>query len=175
MSGLTQVLELFQTGGGGGGGGLMGGGAATQVAFWSAATTLAGDNNHWWDNVNKRLGLATTIPASTFHNNGSLSLSKFVTVDVNYNILLSDFYIRSKPNPPAPITITIPLASNALEGKIYLIKDVTGAAAANPITVQCSGIDQLDGAASRQITQNYGTMWIYCAGGAGGIGIWDII
>jgi len=45
------------------GGGVGGAGAAGQATFWTGAAVVSGDNNFWWDNVTKRLGIGTNLPA----------------------------------------------------------------------------------------------------------------
>ncbi|MEK7212496.1 MAG: hypothetical protein AAB686_02375, partial [Patescibacteria group bacterium] len=55
-----------------GGGGIAGSGASGQATFWTGASTISGDNAFWWDNVSKRLGIATTSPAYTLDVNGTI-------------------------------------------------------------------------------------------------------
>jgi len=61
-------------------------------------------------------------------------------------------------------TITLPLASSCGPGEIILVKDESGAAATNNITVQRAGADTIDGAATKVINTNYGFVRFYCDG-----------
>lgn len=79
----------------------------------------------------------------------------------------------------APMAVVLPRISVVGIGKKYTVKDVTGAAGANPITVSGVGVDTFDGAASVVIDTDYGcinvvawsaTVWSVCPieGGDGG-------
>ena len=43
---------------------VSGNGAIGQVTFWNTINTVDGDNAFYWDNLNKKLGIGTTLPAS---------------------------------------------------------------------------------------------------------------
>jgi len=70
---------------------------------------------------------------------------------VNYTVTDVDEYIGATANG---ITITLPLG---VEGRWYYIKNqVTGS-----ITVQASGIDTIDGSASKTLKTNAGIMLVF--------------
>jgi hypothetical protein len=59
---------------------------------------------------------------------------------------------------------TITLATSAMvDGRIYIIKDESGAAGTNAITVtaQVPGTNKIDGASSKTINTNYGVLRLY--------------
>jgi len=68
------------------------------------------------------------------------------------------------------ITITLPSALD-LRGEMVLIKDVGGAAAANPITVAPSGADTVDGSLSAIISTNKGSLTLV----SDGVSNWMIV
>lgn len=55
----------------------------------------------------------------------------------------------------APVTITMPVGTL---GKVYIVKDCFGDAAANPITIQGSGAQLVDGAASATISADFSSL-----------------
>lgn len=64
----------------------------------------------------------------------------------------------------APRTITLPSASTAGAGSYIIIKDESGGAAANNITVQRAGADNVDGGTTATINTNYGSVTLYSDG-----------
>jgi hypothetical protein len=166
MSGLTQVIEMFQTGGGGGGGGnVMGTGAAGQVAFWTGLNTIAGDNNAFWDNTNKRLGLAQTVPLSTLHNNGSFSNQKQTIQAADYVVLLTDNYIGLVPAPPVAIKITLPTVASAGQGKTYIIKDEVGFCdPINTLTISAQPGETIDMSLTQVFITAFTSVTVRCNG-----------
>jgi len=87
------------------------------------------------------------------------------TTATNYIALPSDVIIEVT-NTSAPRTITLPTPLvNGNVGKSFLIKDSSGAASVNNITVMpASGT--IDGIASLVISANYGVVQVYCDGTA---------
>jgi len=86
----------------------------------------------------------------------------------NVTALLSD-YIIGVDDTAAPRTVTLPAAStvgaNANSGKVYIIKDQSGGAGTNNITVSpASGT--IDGGASLVISSDYGELVVYSDGAA---------
>ena len=71
----------------------------------------------------------------------------------SYTVLASDMIIAASSS--APHTITLPASPS--NGEVHIIKDITGTAAANNITVSGNG-NNIDGAASKLIATNYGSM-----------------
>ena len=75
-----------------------------------------------------------------------------ITVSTDYTALPTDYFIGVDTTTTS-ITITLPLAP---EGTVYIVKDVAGNAATNPITVVNTAL--IDGAASAIINTNYGSL-----------------
>ena len=62
-------------------------------------------------------------------------------------------------------TITLPAASSIQPGnQILVVKDESGAAATNNITITRAGADTIDGAATKVINANYGSVRLYSDG-----------
>lgn len=82
---------------------------------------------------------------------------------INYTVLVTD-YIVGITSTAAPRTITLPPAAMAEFGRIYVIKDQSGGAGTNNITIDPDGAELIDGAATKVINTNYGAMAIYSNG-----------
>ena len=83
-------------------------------------------------------------------------------VATSYTALLDD-YLIGVTSTAAARTITLP--ARALEvGKHYVVKDESGGAAANNITIDPEGTVQIDGGATATISTNYGVVRLYSDG-----------
>lgn len=89
------------------------------------------------------------------------ALENVDVVPVNSDLIIgpADPYVFLQVDTTSARTITLPLASAVSEGRIYIIKDSSGMANTNPITVAASGSDLIDGAASVTIESNYESVW----------------
>lgn len=59
-----------------------------------------------------------------------------------------------------PVAVTLADPSTLLPGQMVLVKDESGGAGTNPITVN----GQIDGLSSIPIAQNYGVLWVMSTG-----------
>ena len=100
-----------------------------------------------------------TNPAIT-GSNGRLLLS-YTATPISYQVLGTDAII-GVTSTAAARTITMPNAS-LTTGQQWEIKDESGAAATNNITVSGNGFN-IDGAATYVINTNYGSVSIYWSG-----------
>ncbi len=93
------------------------------------------------------VGIVTTSPNSSLHNNGSFALP-IVSKTANYTLTSSDHTVIASG---AGTTITLPTAVN-IQGRIYVIKrnDST-----NNITVNTTSLQTIDGATSLTLSTNY--------------------
>lgn len=62
------------------------------------------------------------------------------------------------------VTLTLPSAQAVLAGHPYVVKDESGAAAANNITVDTQGAETIDGAATDVINTNFASIGYYTDG-----------
>jgi hypothetical protein len=74
-----------------------------------------------------------------------------------------DDYIIGVTSTAAARTITLPTAVN-VTGRVYIVKDESGGAATNNITVDCTGGQTINGAATNVINTNYGSVTVYSDG-----------
>jgi len=66
-------------------------------------------------------------------------------------------------NRAGAVTVTLPTAE-VRKGRVYTVKDESGAAATNNITVATEGAETIDGAATDTIADNYGCVTYYSGG-----------
>lgn len=64
----------------------------------------------------------------------------------------------------SPRTLALPAANSVVPGFTYSIKDESGGAATNNITVVRAGADTVDGAAFYTINSNFGKVTLYSDG-----------
>lgn len=81
---------------------------------------------------------------------------------ISYSVLTTDQLV-AVTDTSAARTITLPTAVG-VTGKMYMIKDESGAAATNNITIATTSSQKIDGASTRVINTNYGFMSVYSDG-----------
>ncbi|MGH3205923.1 MAG: hypothetical protein ACRDP5_28310 [Streptosporangiaceae bacterium] len=86
-----------------------------------------------------------------------------VQKSASYGISSSQDYIVGVDTSGGAYTMTLPDVTYS--GQTYIIKDETGHAATNHITVATSSGQTIDGAASATISTNYGVLRVYSNGG----------
>lgn len=108
--------------------------------------------------------------ALTVGTNGNLNLNygfkwHRTATATSYTALATDAIIGVTSTASAR-TITLYAANAVAAGTILIIKDESGAAATNAITIARAGSDTIDGATSKVINTNYGSVTIYSNGSA---------
>lgn len=83
---------------------------------------------------------------------------------ISYDVLYTDYYI-GVTSTAAARTIKLPNVSNISKGQVFIIKDESGAAGTNNITISTDG-GNIDGAATALINVNYASMTIKSSGTA---------
>ena len=79
---------------------------------------------------------------------------------VSANVLVSQIIV-AVTDTSATRTITLP-SSGLNDAQMFIIKDASGAAATNNITVTVNGgVKTIDGLTSQTISSNYGSMSVY--------------
>lgn len=79
---------------------------------------------------------------------GVASIFSTIAVSTNLTISPSDTFVQLAVDTTSARTITLPLASSVTTGRIYIIKDASGLADTNAITINAAGSDLIDGSAS---------------------------
>ncbi len=108
------------------------------------------------------VGIGITTPRALLHVEGSQAFKITVPGAYPYSILTTDYLIAVDTS--AARSIVLPTAAAGNSGVHYIVKDATGSAAANNITVTVNGGGNIDGAASSVINVNYGSRQFYSNG-----------
>lgn len=116
-------------------------------------------NNKGW------IGAGTSTPAAQLHVVGSVQFKR-TSVTANYTALSTDYYLGVN-GTAAGITITIPATTANEAGRLYVIKDESGAAATKNITLSCS--QTMDNATTQIMATNYGSITLVSKGTGWGI------
>lgn len=124
-------------------------------------------NNELWYNSGN--GTQQQITLGGALNVGGLSNQVFspLAVSGNVTILSTDTFVYYEVNTSAPRTFTLPSASAVAHGRYYIIKDVTGSAASNNITINRAGSDTIEGLTSFVIDGSRGGVLIESNGSNG--------
>lgn len=93
-----------------------------------------------------------------------LNLLPRVAVAAAYTVKTTDYIVEVTGG--LPFTITLPKAAVAGKGRVFVIKDGSGGAGTNNITIDGDGSETIDGAATKVIATNYAAVWLYSSGTA---------
>lgn len=98
-----------------------------------------------------------TSGGSIVSSPGAASIFEPVAVSGNVTISPADTFVYMIVDTSASRIITLPLASSVTFGRIYIVKDATGQADTNSISVDGSGSDTIDGNASYVMDEKFGS------------------
>ena len=111
---------------------------------------------------------ANTTPVATMHVEGSSFMSgavihkrKFTNSD--YTATTTDYYV-GVDSSGATVKITLPTATNMLDGQTLIIKDEGGSADTNNITISGSASDTIDGQNQVVLESPFASIQLYCNG-----------
>ena len=76
----------------------------------------------------------------------------------------SDYLVGVITTANTTATITLPTATAAGTGAVYIVKDEAGNASAKALTIATPGAETIDGAAAATISANYDSISLYCNG-----------
>jgi len=80
-----------------------------------------------------------------------------------YSILATDYYITADTSANT-ITLTLPNTNTDETGRTFIIKDVGGNVATNPITIDGYQLETIDGQASFELSSPYGAVSLFTDG-----------
>lgn len=97
------------------------------------------------------------------HDLGNYSRYASKRIVKNYNITKFDYYI-GVAGTSEPRTVLLPAPATAQLNKVYIIKDESGGAATNNITINTAGAETIDGNANAVISSDYGIIQLITDG-----------
>ncbi len=90
---------------------------------------------------------------------------KWAQKSASYTVLRTDEYI-GVTSTAAPRTVTLPALNSVEDGATFIIKDESGGAAANNITIDGNLTETIDGALTKVINTNHGAVRLIKSGNA---------
>ncbi len=116
---------------------------------------------------NNNSGTAIQITTGSSLNTGALDLNVWELTELagNLTILAADSYVVVNTDTSSARTITLPAAADVTAGRYFIIKDKSGDANTNNITVTPAGADTIDEtASSTTINTSYGSLTLISDG-----------
>lgn len=110
----------------------------------------------------RKINAATKINKVTGNIGLGDGVNRIATA-TSYTALVSDDVIAVTSTASAR-TISLPAIANVPIGKIYTVKDESGAAGTNNITIDPNSSETIDGASTKVISSNYGSSRFYSNG-----------
>ena len=148
---------------------------------WTSAGAVSGwtvSGNNVYETLNGNVGIGTTALQTAFAvTNGHVGIGTW-TATSGLQLKQSFAFYRTSTaasvqsagqtiigvtSTAAPRTITLATA-DVVVGRIIIIKDESGAAATNNITINTQGGQTIDGVATVTISANYGVVKVYSDG-----------
>lgn len=111
-----------------------------------------------------------TSGGSVVTSAGALQTVERQAVSSNITIAPSSTFVFLSVDTTAERTITLPLANSVAAGRIYIVKDVSGNANTNNITVAVQGSDTIDGESSFVYDSDLGSVWLI----GDGVSSWQV-
>lgn len=132
-----------------------------QLSFFNASgtaaillTTNTSTNSYFLGPVS--LG-TTTLSSTTLNLQGSLALG-YRSITVSSTITQTD--AMDSVSSTVPVKLTLPLLSSTTLGQIYHLKDASGNAGTQNITIQATSTDKIDGTSTYIMNSNYQAIMI---------------
>lgn len=138
--------------------------AATSLNIPSGTAPISPNSGDvWFDGTHLQFrNGSTTDQLDNQLSAGAFTVKRTTVADAAYAILATD-YIVAYTSLTAARTATLPTAVGAT-GRSYILKDETGGAATNNITLATTSSQTIDGASTKVISANYGVLRVYSSG-----------
>lgn len=101
------------------------------------------------------------IVGSSYMSGAIVHKRKFV--NGNYTVSTTDYYV-GVDSTNSTVKITLPVATNLLDGQTLIVKDEGGAASTNNITISGSASDTIDGQNQVVLESPFASIQLYCNG-----------
>lgn len=132
---------------------------ATLTGATNAGSVYVTSGDLYYTNTSG-VAVQLTSGGSIVSTPGSAQIFETTVVNTDLTISAASTFVYLIVDTTTTRTIDLPLASAVTAGRIYIVKDSSGQALDNPITVNIQGSDEIDGASSQQLNSNYGSWTI---------------
>ncbi len=129
---------------------------AAQTGASNANSIYSVNGNLYWTN-GSGVAIQLTSGGTLIPSPGSITTYERASVASDLVINPSATTVLFTVDTSVSRNITLPLAAAVSDGRIYIIKDISGTANANNITLTAAGSDNIDGQASIALDSNYGS------------------
>lgn len=144
--------------------------SATLTGASNAGSVYVKSGNLYYTNTSGT-AVQLTSGGSIVTSPGTVQSLEYTFIDGDLTIDPSDTFVTVAVDTGAERTVTLPLAAAVAAGRVYIIKDVTGEALDNPLTVDCQGSDTIDEAASLTMDSGFGAVFVT----SNGVDNWAIL
>lgn len=105
----------------------------------------------------------THLKGSVNMSQGGQTVKKTTVNAATYSTLVTDYILHVTYTATGACTITIP-TTQITDGRKFIVKDASGNAGTNSITIATQGSETIDGAATLTVSTNYGKLTLYSDG-----------
>lgn len=137
--------------------------SATLTGATNAGSLYQVSNDLYYTN-GSGVAIQLTSGGSIVSIPGSITSFTYNNVNADLVINAADNFVYLAVDTSLGRTITLPAASSVAAGRLYIIKDATGNAKANPITLAVTGGDTVDGESSFSADSEFGTYYVVSNG-----------
>jgi len=117
--------------------------SATQSGVLNSQSVYAVSGDLYYTN-SAGIAIQLTSGGSLVSTPASAQSFGFTTITSDLSIAPADTFVFISTDTTAAREVTLPLASSVVAGRLYVIKDKTGSADSNNITITPSGSDTID-------------------------------
>ena len=125
------------------------------------ANTLTCESNLTFDGTTLNVAGELTTIGATFMSGAVVHKRKLV--NANYSVATTDYYVGVDTTNNT-VKLTLPEATQLLDGQTIIIKDEGGSANSNHITVSGSASDTIDGKNTILLESPFASIQLYCNG-----------
>jgi hypothetical protein len=119
--------------------------------------------HHATIDINGNFGIGIVAPTVRLDVDGAVAFKRIATAVSANTAAMGEAHIYAVTSTASARTITISTA-DITAGRQFIVKDESGAAGTNNITIGTAGAENIDGAATAVISTNYGSVSIYSDG-----------
>lgn len=128
-----------------------------------AASTSVYNGDLYYTNTSG-VAIQLTSGGAIVPSSGNAQVFEPQSVSTDLIIGFGDSFVYLIVDTTATRSITLPSAGSVDPGRIYIVKDASGQANTNNITLNADGSDTIDGSSSQTLDSNYGSWMVVTDG-----------